>query len=400
MFFIAGFLVFHRPVPWNFTDSVYERIVMFCLELVMRFTYIYPPLLLYDDPFEQLNYTRAAGGFLLSFITPDSLLDDELYIDDVFFGSVSVRVYRPRDNRTNRAAIVFFHGGAFVVGNVQMFESVTRQLAKDTQMVVVSVDYRLAPEHVFPVGLDDCQEALIHMMRYGWKEYNVDPLRIAIMGDSAGGGLVAAVAQRLRHRHDIPPLKAQIMVYPLVQFHNLKTSSYDYYYREMDGTAFLDPRGLVQYYLMYAGIDIKSHSRIVDIILNNEHVSTLNRQILDEYIDFNILPQKYRMRKDLSFAKYDTETAELVAPFLMNPDFAPMVQANLSGLPTSLVVTCEHDILRDEGILYAHRLMKAGVQTTWKHLPTSFHGLLNFHTTLGTAGNAFRYISDWILSNV
>ena len=84
------------------------------------------------------------------------------------------------------------------------------------------------------------------------------------------------------------------MIYPLVQFHNLKTSSYEYYYREMDGTAFLDPRVLAQYYLMYAGVNLKAHYNFVDIVLNNEHVSPLDREALNQYIDFTTLPSTYR----------------------------------------------------------------------------------------------------------
>lgn len=108
----------------------------------------------------------------------------------------------------------------------------------------------------------------------------------------------------------------------------------------------------------------------------------------------------YRVTQNLSFAKYDLEVSQLMAPFIFNPDFAPLVQPNLKGLPQTLIVTCEHDILRDEGILYAQRLKTAGVSTTWKHLPTGFHGLLNFHTTLDTADHALIYISNWVLNHV
>lgn len=82
--------------------------------------------------------------------------------------------------------------------------------------MVVSVDYRLAPEYIFPIGLNDCQSALIYMLKHAWKSYRVDPSRIVIMGDSAGGGLVASVAQRLRQRKDVPQVKVQSSRYLLI----------------------------------------------------------------------------------------------------------------------------------------------------------------------------------------
>ena len=72
---------------------------------------------------------------------------------------------------------------------------------------MVSVDYRLAPEHLFPAGLDDCEKAVAYLMQHAYKMYNVNPRRVVVMGDSAGGGLVASLTQRLRQRHDLPPIK-------------------------------------------------------------------------------------------------------------------------------------------------------------------------------------------------
>ena len=84
------------------------------------------------------------------------------------------------------------------------------------------------------------------------------------------------------------------MAYPLMQLHDLRTPSYEYYYREMDGTSFLEPRVVVQYYLMYAGIDVNKHRNLIDVVLNNEHVSPLDRDTVEQYLDFGKLPIEYR----------------------------------------------------------------------------------------------------------
>lgn len=98
--------------------------------------------------------------------------------------------------------------------------------------------------------------------------------------------------------------------------------------------------------------------------------------------------------------KYSEETSRRLLPLLLNPEFSPIVQPDLSRVPPALVVTMEHDILRDEGILYARRLLKAGVPTTWKHFSTGFHAMLNFHAILPSSERVVTYISDWTRDHI
>lgn len=97
---------------------------------------------------------------------------------------------------------------------------------------------------------------------------------------------------------------------------------------------------------------------------------------------------------------HDFNGSLLLSSLLKNPDFAPMLQSDLKGLPKSLIVTMEYDVLRDEGIIYAKRLQSAGVQTTWKHFSTGFHAILNFNNVIETPRRILRDIAKWTSSNV
>lgn len=130
-------------------------------------------------------------------------------------GDVAARVYRP-EATGSVPTVVFFHGGGFVIGDVETHDDHARRICHDVEAVVVSVDYRLAPEHRFPAGFDDCVAAT------KWVASNIDALggdaaRLAVAGDSAGGNLAAAVAVAARDAGIA--LAAQLLIYPVVDFH-------------------------------------------------------------------------------------------------------------------------------------------------------------------------------------
>ncbi|KHN83204.1 Arylacetamide deacetylase-like 3 [Toxocara canis] len=390
----------YNPLPADFTDNAFDRTVAYFIEVFLRLSYVYPTATFCGDAYCELRWTRWVLDSSLWFINLITIGEEELLVDTVYFESVRVRVYRPTTNSTQLPAVVFIHGGGYVMGSVEGFDSIARRIASSTHTVVVSVDYRLAPEHVFPAAVDDAETAVVYLLTRGYVPLGVDRSRVAVMGDSAGGGLVAAVTQRLRKRSDLPRLKAQVLLYPLLQMGNLRTPSYENYRRQLAGRGFVGPRMIALYYLMYAGFDMAQQSHLVDITLQNEHISPLDRTTFDEYAGLDRLPLNFRTNHSVSTRYYNEEASHLIVPFLFNPDFAPLMQPNLSSLPRALVVTCQHDVLRDEGVLYANRLSEAGVPTTWKHLETGFHALLNFHATMLTASNAFDYVTQWLLENI
>jgi acetyl esterase len=126
-------------------------------------------------------------------------------------GSIPVRVYEPRGRFSPRPIVVYFHGGGFVVGSIDSHDGLCRALAEKTGALVVSVDYRLAPEHRFPAGVEDAVAATRYVLAQA-KTFGGDPARVAVAGDSAGGNFAAVVAQQLRGDALRPMF--QLLVYP------------------------------------------------------------------------------------------------------------------------------------------------------------------------------------------
>lgn len=123
---------------------------------------------------------------------------------------LTVRVFRP-PHGDNGSALLWMHGGGYMLGNARMDDALCAHLASETEATVAAVDYRLAPEHPYPAALDDCYEALKWLSRHP----DVDPARMAVAGASAGGGLAAALALTARDRAEIS-LAAQLLIYPML----------------------------------------------------------------------------------------------------------------------------------------------------------------------------------------
>ena len=126
-------------------------------------------------------------------------------------GRISVRVHRPVSTQERLPALLWIHGGGYVIGSAAQDDAVCRHFADSLGIVVVAVEYRLAPEHRFPVPLDDCHDTLVWLAG----EPSVDPARIAVGGASAGGGLAAALALLVHERREVP-LAFQLLAYPML----------------------------------------------------------------------------------------------------------------------------------------------------------------------------------------
>lgn len=225
---------------------------------------------------------------------------------------VPVRIYRP-SGEGSLPGMLLIHGGGFTVGTLDMEDGHATQLAAEVGVVVVSVDYRLAPEDPFPAGVEDCYAALIWTAAHA-DELGIDTDRLGVGGESAGGGLAAAVALLARDRSG-PALCFQLL-----------------------GIPELDDR-----------LDTPSMRAFTDTPL-------WNRPNAERSWDYYLGGQGIRGGADVS------------------PYAAPARAQDLSGLPPAYVTTCEFDPLRDEGLTYAHRLIQSGVGTEVHHYPGTFHG--------------------------
>jgi acetyl esterase len=138
---------------------------------------------------------------------------------------IAVRVYRP-SSADRLPGLMFFHGGGFVIGNLDSHDRQCRALANASGAVVVAVDYRLAPEHQFPAAADDAYAATAYVASHAG-EFGIDPQRLGVAGDSAGANLATVVALMARDRHG-PALKFQLLVYPLVDFDDESPSLHEF----------------------------------------------------------------------------------------------------------------------------------------------------------------------------
>jgi acetyl esterase/lipase len=240
--------------------------------------------------------------------------------------------------------------------------------------------------------------------------WNVNPERVAVFGDSAGGNLAAVLAQRMRNMPGVPSLKAQVLFYPLLQFVDFQTPSYQLYHKAYPGTALLDPENIARCLLFYLGLP----SITVDTVLNNEHVLSQVLHRASPILQHESLPKDFlhdhyeRPRRVMQGANSSqgnpavrSDLAEL-QDWLLHPDVSPLMQPDLAGLPPTYLATMEFDILRDEGYWYAQRLKEAGNHVEYVHVEEGFHAMLTFYGALPVAQNALEDASGFlrdILSN-
>lgn len=219
-------------------------------------------------------------------------------------GRIPARIYTPSAAAGGPLpALVFFHGGGFMIGDLDSHDSVCRQLCNDAGVRVIAIDYRLAPEHKFPAAVEDCCAATAWIIDNAAR-LGVDPARIAVGGDSAGGNLSAVVSNHFAAA-DHQPLKFQLLIYPATD-------------RTFDTPSMAT--------LKDAGV-------------------TLDRKILDYF-------------NDGYFGGTGTDPAD--------PRLSPAHSPHLANAPAAAVITAEYDPLRDEGATYAELLRAAGVDVTYR----------------------------------
>lgn len=247
--------------------------------------------------------------------------DEVAHVMDVDADGVACRLYRPRPGAP---VVVHLHGGGWVLGNLDSHDAVCRLLAARSGAAVLAVDYRLAPEHPYPAALEDAETALAWLRREG-ASLEVDPRRLAVLGDSAGANLAAALAMRARDR-GASPFALQALVYPC-----------------------LDPR--------------------LDTVSAATELGGLTASEMRWYWH--------------SYA----------ASALHRADVAPAAAEDLAGLPAAVVLTAEHDPLRDEGEDYASRLAAAGVPVTATRWLGMVHGFWRWPATFDASVAAVEHVA-------
>ncbi|CAC5405432.1 unnamed protein product [Mytilus coruscus] len=175
--------------------------------------------------FSKINVTRSGLGFypLVDWLISKPINDIKI-VDDVFDG-VKVRLYYPTTSEEKLIpAVVYFHGGGWVFLDADKYDHVMKRLSSTTKFVIIFVEYRKAPEHIFPAAFDDCVKATLYLLQKG-EDHRVDTKRIGLAGDSAGGNLAMAVSLKIGEQQ-LPPLRFQVLIYPTLQALDLTLSSF------------------------------------------------------------------------------------------------------------------------------------------------------------------------------
>ncbi|XP_077106385.1 arylacetamide deacetylase-like 4 [Ranitomeya variabilis] len=319
---------------------------------------------------DKLGVWNVAGpnNFLQKILMPKLKEDPEIFTKDLQFGGVPVRVYQPRSpSAGGRKGVMFFHGGGFMLGSIDTHESLCRYVTKNSGAVVVSVGYRLAPEHRCPAAIDDCVLATVHFLDTA-QEHGVDPSSVIICGDSAGGNFTAVVCQALVGRSDIPKPLAQVLIYPVLQMADFNLPSY----QQNKMVPLLSQEHALLYIITYIGSDPSLSKEMI----KGSHVPPEIRQKLSKWLSSEEFKVKgYRPHIMAPFNKEIYEKVKITLDLPCSPLLSD--DAVFRQLPQAYILTCEFDVLRDDGILYKKRLEDNGVSVTWYNLKDGFHGIVN-----------------------
>ncbi|XP_045198934.2 carboxylesterase NlhH-like [Mercenaria mercenaria] len=326
--------------------------------------------------FSPINITRAMLGVSAVFDKPSDTVESFTTTMD----GIEVTIFRPiAKSEALRPGILHYHGGGWVHLSPKLYAPFCKAVVDQTQSVLVSVNYRLAPEHLYPTPLEDCLKASRYFLRNA-KEYGVDENRVGVKGDSAGGNLAMAAALKLSKEKDLPSLKLMSLDYPALQFFDFNLPCYQKYEH---GPGFLTKRLIITYALLHAF----GHIEYYDLLYEDHHVTEeLKKSKYAQYVSKDLLPlhiQSDARNSSMEETKGDRNRMQVpdeLTKILTDPYFAPLMASDedLELLPPAYIFNAEFDVLRDDGFLLAARLERLGKTVKMTHLVNEEHGYLNF----------------------
>ncbi|KAM6224541.1 LOW QUALITY PROTEIN: arylacetamide deacetylase-like 2 [Rhynchocyon petersi] len=365
---LCGFFASHvyTPIPENIEESWKVMILDVCAKscVLMGLFLEYIGLMRFEEFIStiiMLDYTKPVS-------------DEYVTVKDTTFEDTPVRLYLPKGNSESPRAVIYFHGGAFCFGSFKQtsYDLLNRWTANSLDAVVVAMDYKLAPEYHFPVQFEDSISTVKFFLQDKiLRKYGVDPNRICISGDSSGATITAALTQMIQNSPELKPkIKTQALLYPALQFLDSTLPSH----LENENGIILTRDIGIKLVSMFFSKD-KTLPQLMKI---NQHMP-LEAKHLFKFVNWsNLLPEK--LRKNRVYTEPILGRPNYSIPGLMDTRALPLLANNsqLQNLPPTYILTCEHDILRDDGFMYAARLRNAGVQVTHDHLENGFHGALAF----------------------
>ncbi|XP_003502934.1 arylacetamide deacetylase-like 2 [Cricetulus griseus] len=357
----------YSPVPENIEEPWKVRF----MDALIKVTSLVATL------FENIGLMKYEEVFLTASAIhlTKPISDENITVIDTNFSDIPVRLYLPKGtSEKQRSAIIFIHGGAFVLGSCKMsaYDDLNRWTANKLDAVVLGIDYRLAPQYQFPAALEDCVFVIKFFLQDKvLAEYGVDPSRICIMGDSSGGTLVATVTQLLQNDPEFKDrIKAQALIYPGLQSLDTFLPSH----REYEHGPIL-PREMA---IKLASLYVTEDKALPQAILRNEHMPPESRHLFKFVNWSDFLPEKYK--KNHVYTEPILGNLNASYPALVDSRLSPLLvnDSQLQCLPLTYILTCEHDPIRDDSLIYITRLRNVGVRVTHDHIEEGIHGALSF----------------------
>ncbi|XP_016078067.1 PREDICTED: arylacetamide deacetylase [Miniopterus natalensis] len=324
--------------------------------------------------------------------------DENITVTETTFNHIPVRVYVPkRKSEALRRGVFYIHGGGWCHGSAasKQQDLLSRWTADRLDAVVISVSYRLAPKYHFPVQFEDAYNSLKWFLRKEvLAKYGVNPERIGVSGSSSGANLAAAVAQQLLDDPDVKiKLKTQSLIYPVLQALDVDTPSY----REHSHFPLLFKSVMVRHWSEYFTTD----RSLEKAMLSHQHVPVESSHLFKFVNWSSLLPERFIKGHVYNNPTYGKSELSKKYPGFLDVRAAPLLadDKKLRGLPRTHVITCEYDVLRDDGIMYVTRLQNAGVPVTHNHIEDGFHGsflLLKFKISSRMINQYISWLSEYL----
>lgn len=326
---------------------------------------------------------------------------------DTKINEVSVRIYKPislKDSK-NAPILIYYHGGAYFFGDSDYYNGFLNKLTKELNIVAISVNYRLAPEHPYPAPTDDCFAVTKYVLESS-DEFG-DTNKVILAGDSAGGNAVAIITQKILQQKLKMP-KLQVLIYPWVQMVNFKLPSLIKYKQGKTVAK------MIVEYLGYSNMSKET----LQFLSDNNHFHLIDDSKLKEkYLSRsspNLIPKKFKAEQSY-YDSYDKEflskKVENLSRFREDKKLAYIIEKMFSdetspgladkekliGLPNAYFIITEFDGIRDEGFIYSEHLKDAGVNVEVKYYENGFHGCINnklHKVTQDITADLLKYIND------
>ncbi|XP_012941750.1 neutral cholesterol ester hydrolase 1 [Aplysia californica] len=367
------YLVMHRAVPADLAEV--EKIRW--LDEMGRIARYGSQLLQYfgiEPGIEPLKlFINTAFSILVSPLPWQRVRYRDVRVSQDVYAGVPVSTYtpvHPQSDTDGYPTIIYFHGGGWTWLSVGVYDGPLKHLANYTKFKVIAVEYRKSPQHPFPAAYEDSLAVTRYVINNA-RDLNICKDLIVVAGDGAGGNLAAAVANEMASL-----IRLQVLINPALQMLNFATPSYQ---EHVDNAipGITSTEKTVSSWMRYAHV----HADVKPAMLDNLHVSLRHYSFLSNFVDSRRRLPAYLNVTDkhtIHNSACREEVSSVLDQYVLDSRFNPMFAPDVRNVADAYIITAQYDVLRDEGLMYGHRLQENGVDVELQHYKNGFHGFFLF----------------------